>query len=274
MTLNSRFFALHLAAEQRVNYNASRNGRDAPAAPPLIGALYSGTAMPLPFIETASERCCARRRNREADMLPTLTEALQEKPTLTGPLQDEQTLTRPLQDARRLTGPLQDEQTLTRALQNARRLTGPLPDARMLTEDRARIALPEEVKEFIVRSLARYETPSQVAAAVKATFGIEVSRQHVHIYDPAGARPPAERWAELHAVTREKFLADLAQIGVAQKVVRLQMLDRFARHAEDNNYFIKAAAFLEQAAKECGGIYESRTSRASTRGTPPQDPSP
>jgi hypothetical protein len=138
----------------------------------------------------------------------------------------------------------------------------------MLTEDRARAALDDEVKEFIVRGLARYETPSQVAAAVKATFGIEISRQLVHTYNPAGSRAVAERWIELHTVTREKYLSDVAAIGVAQKVVRLRMLDHFTRLAVEHNQTIRAARFLKQAAKECGGIYENWKPRASTESAP------
>jgi predicted chitinase len=34
------------------------------------------------------------------------------------------------------------------------------------------------------------------------------------------------------------------------------MLDRFANRAEEANYTERAAAFLAQAAKECGGFYE------------------
>jgi hypothetical protein len=52
-------------------------------------------------------------------------------------------------------------------------------------------------------------------------------------------------------------------------VVRLWTLDRFAREAEDNNEMAACAAFLEQAAKECGGIYEGR--RAPLRSQAPDD---
>ena len=48
----------------------------------------------------------------------------------------------------------------------------------------------------------------------------------------------------------------MAEIGVAQKVVRLRMLDRFANRADENDQWERAAAFLVQAAKECGGFYE------------------
>jgi hypothetical protein len=56
----------------------------------------------------------------------------------------------------------------------------------------------------------------------------------------------------------------MAEIGVAQKVVRLRMLDRFANRADEANHTERAAGFLAQAAKECGGFYEryARPNRA------------
>jgi hypothetical protein len=141
-------------------------------------------------------------------------------------------------------------------------LTGPLQDDAARTgpgeEDKPATVLTDEIKAFIVRGLARYETPTRVAAAVKSVFGVEVSRQHVHIYNARGAQPPAERWCELFEQTRESFLTDLAAIGVAQKAVRLHRLERFAQLAEESGCYTKAAAFLEQAAKECGGVFEGR----------------
>jgi hypothetical protein len=116
--------------------------------------------------------------------------------------------------------------------------------------------LTDEMKAFIVRGLARYETPTRVAASVQAQFGIAIDRRQVYAYDPAGSRPPAQRWIDLHAATRAKFLDAAAEIGVAQKVVRLRMLDRFANRADENNQWERAAAFMAQAAKECGGFYE------------------
>jgi len=119
--------------------------------------------------------------------------------------------------------------------------------------------LTDEIKEFIVKGLARFDTPSYVAEAVRVNFGIEVSRQQVHEYDPACARPPAQRWKDLHAVTREKFLHEVAEIGVSHRAVRLRMLDRLAHRCERNSVAL-AIACLERAAKECGGIYEKRKS--------------
>jgi hypothetical protein len=116
--------------------------------------------------------------------------------------------------------------------------------------------LTDEVKAFIVNGLARYETPSRVAASVQAEFGIAVDRRQVFAYDPAGSRSPAQRWIDLHAATRAKFLRAVSQIGVAQKVVRLRMLDRLANRADEADQTERVAKLLEQAAKECGGFYE------------------
>jgi len=132
--------------------------------------------------------------------------------------------------------------------------------------------LTDEMKTFVVMGLARFDTPSEVARAVKSTFGVEMTRHHVHLYDPACAQRPASRWCELHAATRRAFLAELAQIGVSHKVVRLKLLDDMTHRAMENHYLEVAAAFLEQAAKECGGIYERQTRAAPA--LPPTCPDP
>ena len=40
-----------------------------------------------------------------------------------------------------------------------------------------RTELPDEVKAFVVQALACFDTPSEVAKAVKEEFGLVVSRQ-------------------------------------------------------------------------------------------------
>jgi hypothetical protein len=117
--------------------------------------------------------------------------------------------------------------------------------------------LTDEIKEFIVKGLACYDPPTYVAESVRVNFGIEVTRQQVHEYDPACARPPAQRWRDLHAVTRAAFLAEAAAIGITNKTVRLRRLDRLANRCERNSVAL-ALICLQQAAKECGGLYENR----------------
>ena len=117
--------------------------------------------------------------------------------------------------------------------------------------------LTDEIKTFIVKGLACYDTPSQVADAVRVNFDIVVSRQQVHEYDPACLRTPALRWRELHAATRQALLREHAEIGIAHRAVRLRRLDRLASRCERNNV-TTALKCLEMAAKECGGMYEKR----------------
>jgi hypothetical protein len=125
-------------------------------------------------------------------------------------------------------------------------------------KEASRTILTDEIKEFVVRGLARYETPSQVAETVQAVFGVTVSRQQVYRYDPACSQPPAQRWRDLHAVTRAKFLSEIAEIGVAHRAVRLRRLERHVHAAEERNSVGLVLKLLEQAAKECGGVYENR----------------
>jgi hypothetical protein len=128
--------------------------------------------------------------------------------------------------------------------------TGPIPNEDSMP------TLTDEMKTFIVKGLACFDTPSEVADAVSAAFGVQVTRQHVHQYDPSCAQPPAERWRALHAATRKAFLADRAEIGIAQRNFRLRMLDKMAHYALQHHLRGEVAALLEQAARECGGMYD------------------
>jgi hypothetical protein len=130
--------------------------------------------------------------------------------------------------------------------------------------------LTDEIKEFIVNGLACYDSPTYVAEAVRENFGIEVSRQQIHEYDPACARRPAQRWCDLHAATRAAFLQEAAAIGIANKLVRLRRLDRLADRCEGNSVALSLIC-LAQAAKECGGLYENRR-RVDVQVSVPQQP--
>src|SRR5882757_11461498 len=87
--------------------------------------------------------------------------------------------------------------------------------------------LPGPVKAFIVQRLAGFDLPSQVVKAVKEEFGIEVSRQRVHFYDPTtrAGRALNEDLKALFFETREKAKQDLDSIPSYHKAVRLQRLD-------------------------------------------------
>jgi hypothetical protein len=134
-------------------------------------------------------------------------------------------------------------------------------------DEEAMPVLTDEIKTFIVKGLACYDTPSQVAEDVRVNFDIVVSRQQVHEYDPACARPPAQRWRDLHAATRQALLREQAEIGIAHRAVRLRRLDRLASRCERNGV-TTALKCIEMAAKECGGMYERRQGTKSQPAAP------
>jgi hypothetical protein len=120
--------------------------------------------------------------------------------------------------------------------------------------------LNNEVKGFIVQALACFDTPSQVAEAVKQEFGVELSRQLCESHDPtkrAGVNL-AKKWVTLFHDTRKRFREETAEIPIANRAFRLRTLGRMAEKAEKSKNMSLTAQLLEQAAKEVGDIYVNR----------------
>lgn len=121
-------------------------------------------------------------------------------------------------------------------------------------------ALTTEVKAFIVQGLACFDTPTQVAQAVKQEFGIDVTRQQVAQHDPtkvAGINI-ATKWKTMFEEVRNRFREETSDIPIANKAYRLRALDRMAAKAEGIKNMALAAQLMEQAAKEMGGAYTNR----------------
>ena len=89
-------------------------------------------------------------------------------------------------------------------------------------------ALKEPVKIFIVQSLACFETPQQVADAVKQEYGIEISRQQVAVYDPTkySGRNLSKKLKDLFESTRTDFREKIEDIAIANKAYRLRELQK------------------------------------------------
>lgn len=120
--------------------------------------------------------------------------------------------------------------------------------------------LDDEVKAHIVQGLACFDTPSQVAASVKATYGITVSPQQVEAYDPgkrAGQRL-SEKWKTVFEAARQAFIDDASQIPIAHRSTRLRALWRMASLAEGKGNLALAANLHKQAAEEMGNAYTNR----------------
>jgi hypothetical protein len=117
--------------------------------------------------------------------------------------------------------------------------------------------LTEDQKRRIVQELACFRTPSEVAAIVKEEYGVEPSRQQVREYNPRQVEV-APKWRELFDATRKAFLADQADIGIAQPSYRLRELQDWYLQAKKSKNGPLAKDLLEQAAKETGGAYTNK----------------
>lgn len=134
----------------------------------------------------------------------------------------------------------------------------------------AKGTLKDEVKTFIVQSLACFDTPSVVVDAVRKEFGATITRQSVEGYDPtkkAGSNL-AEKWRMLFEETRKTFLEDTASIAISHRAVRLRALQRMADKAETQGNMVLASSLLKQAAEEVGGAYTNRREITGRDGKP------
>lgn len=128
--------------------------------------------------------------------------------------------------------------------------------------------LKREVKLFIVRSLAMFNTPSETAEAVKQEFGIEVSRQKCEVYDPTkrvGKDLSKDLVDEFNA-TRTLFKENLESIPVANKVYRLQKMQNIINANGKNSMLVLQT--LEQAAKEVGEVFTNKREHSGPNGAP------
>lgn len=124
----------------------------------------------------------------------------------------------------------------------------------------ARGKLDDEVKAFIVMALACWDTPSEVAAAVKEEFELELTRQQVQSYDPTktAGRTLGKKWVAMFSAARKAFVDETVMIPIAQRAYRLRQLDKMAREMGKRKNIMASAQLLEQAAKEVGDAYTNR----------------
>lgn len=121
-------------------------------------------------------------------------------------------------------------------------------------------ALSPEVKAFIVKALACFDTPTQIAAQVKQEFSLSISIQQVSSYDPTKAigKNLGQKWVDLFNATRTRFQTEITDIPIANKAYRLRALDRMMTKAESMRNMALASSLIEQAAKEVGDAYTNR----------------
>ena len=120
--------------------------------------------------------------------------------------------------------------------------------------------LTPELRTYVVQALACFDTPSEVAKALKAEFGVTITPQSIECYDPTkrAGRNTAKKWRALFDQTRKDFLENTAQIGVAHRAVRMRKLQKQVDLNEQRGNSAMVAQLLEQAAKEMGDHYTDR----------------
>jgi hypothetical protein len=130
--------------------------------------------------------------------------------------------------------------------------------------------LKPEHKLFVVQCLARFMTPLEVEKLVREDFGVSITRQSVEAYDPSKAAGGKldEELKQVFYRTREQFIADIDGIDVSHRSFRLTQLSNLYRTAFRQGATVIAAQFLEQAAKECGGIFTNRREHSGPAGAP------
>jgi hypothetical protein len=112
--------------------------------------------------------------------------------------------------------------------------------------------LSGEQRRFIIRALAKWNSPSEVARMVLDEFGITITRQLAQTYDPTRAAGVklAPELKKYFREQREYFVKHLEEQPFAHRSIRLDELKKIydeARDAGDRKSAIKA---LDSAGKE------------------------
>jgi hypothetical protein len=92
---------------------------------------------------------------------------------------------------------------------------------------------------------------------VKELFGIDVSPQATEGYDPTKrvGRNLSRPHRELFYEERERFTRQIDAIPIANAAYRISKLQEYCEAAEDEGDLKLAAAMLEQAAQDLGGLF-------------------
>lgn len=120
--------------------------------------------------------------------------------------------------------------------------------------------LKAEHKTFIVAAIARFQTPSEVAAGVKAEFGLDIDRQQVRFYNPQQNAACPQMWVDLFESERRNFLDDRSRIGVSnlafRQLVRQRLLQRELDSPRPN--VILVLDIIKQAAMDEGDAFSAK----------------
>lgn len=117
--------------------------------------------------------------------------------------------------------------------------------------------MTEDRHFFILKRLAEFETIPAIIAAYRAEYGETITHAIIRHYDPKDFAPNsyAKANANLFHQIRQKMIDNLERIPIANRVYRVQELQRIYGEAQENGDHATAMRAMETAAKEVGGIY-------------------
>ena len=118
--------------------------------------------------------------------------------------------------------------------------------------------LKKHHKEYIVKQLACFDSPSEVAKQLKELYGVDVSLSQLSYYNPENTQACAqlsEKWRHLFHKTREEFIDGVIEIPIVHRQYRLLQLQKIYDELMERGDYMDALKVLEQAAKEAGGMY-------------------
>jgi hypothetical protein len=113
--------------------------------------------------------------------------------------------------------------------------------------------LTGEHKEFIVKRLAAFYTPSVICQQLVAQFGIKCNENDILANDPTTCVVSPELFM-LFRSERERVLVDPESAPLADQKARLIALNRHFDRYNSNNQLAEARAVLRQIAEELGVV--------------------
>jgi hypothetical protein len=120
--------------------------------------------------------------------------------------------------------------------------------------------LTDQQRIYVVRRLAAYDKPGEIAKSLAQEFGVTISINAIEGYNPglSAGRNLAQRWRDLFAQAREAYLESTAEIGVAHKAVRIRLREGYAHRAFEEGQFKAASDILDAIARDVGDAFDKR----------------
>ena len=115
--------------------------------------------------------------------------------------------------------------------------------------------LSDDLKLEIVSMLACYRKSQTIIDHFRDEHQLELTHKQVGSYDPTRSYFEAgDQWRDIFDAKRKDYLEGVAKVPIANQGFRLNLLHELAIKAIEDDKPALAAALLEQAAKEVGGV--------------------